>query len=153
MSFDTTHYSDHWEAHSWMGGFVSHWPQEQTSWLRDQCCGSGSGAFLTPRSGMEKIQSQDPWSGIRDEHPGSYFWEVIYPVFGLKYLTGADRNRDLTWKNQIRDPGSRIRNKHHGSATRDSPIYCNHSWTVFSNFLDQQSVSILHKLITVTQIF
>ncbi len=48
--------------------------------------------------------------------------------------------------------GSGIRDKHPESATRDSPIYCNHSRTVFSNFLDQQFDTVLHKLITVTQI-
>ncbi len=31
----------------------------------------GSGSFLTPGSGMEK--NPEPGSGIRDEHPGSYF--------------------------------------------------------------------------------
>jgi hypothetical protein len=40
-------------------------------------CGScvadpGSGAFLIPESGMGKISR----SGIRDEHPGSYFREL-----------------------------------------------------------------------------
>jgi hypothetical protein len=31
----------------------------------------GSGAFLIPGSGMGK--NPEPGSGIRDEHPGSYF--------------------------------------------------------------------------------
>jgi hypothetical protein len=43
-----------------------------------QCCGSGSGAFLTSGSGMgKKIRIR-----IRDEHPGSYFRELRNNFFG-----------------------------------------------------------------------
>jgi hypothetical protein len=45
----------------------------------EQSCGSdpGSGAFLTPGSGMGK--NPELGSGIRDEHPGSYFSELTHP--------------------------------------------------------------------------
>jgi hypothetical protein len=49
----------------------------------------GSGAFLTPGSGMGKIRIR-----IRDEQPGSYFRE-LRNFFGLKYLNFL-----------IRQPGS-----------------------------------------------
>ncbi len=42
---------------------------------KKQCCGSGSGAFLTPGSGMGR-KSAASGSGIRDEQPGSYFLEL-----------------------------------------------------------------------------
>jgi hypothetical protein len=60
----------------------------------------GSGAFLTPGSGMGK--NQDP--EIRDEQPGSYFRELRNHFFGLKYLNSLMQIRDPEWKNS--DPGS-----------------------------------------------
>ncbi len=68
----------------------------------------GSGAFLTPGS------------GIRYEQPGSYFLELINHYVGLKYLNSSTRFLDPGGKKfgpgiekrRIRDPG-----KHSGSAT------------------------------------
>jgi len=34
---------------------------------------TGSGAFLTPGSGIRDRKNPDPGSGIQDEHTGSYF--------------------------------------------------------------------------------
>ncbi len=42
--------------------------------VRRHCCGSRSGAFLTQGSGVGK--NQDPGSGIRDDHPASWFRDV-----------------------------------------------------------------------------
>jgi hypothetical protein len=54
--------------------------------VADPDLGMGSGAFLTPRS------------GIRDEHPGSYFRD-LETIFGFKYFGyGMEKNR-------IRDAG------------------------------------------------
>ncbi len=44
----------------------------------------GSDAFLIPGSGMENIQ-------IRDEHSGSYFWELGINLFDEKYLNSLMR--------------------------------------------------------------
>jgi hypothetical protein len=79
---------------------------------------SGSGAFLTPRSGIrdgQKVSIQ-----IRDEQPGSYFLELRNHFFGLKYLNSLMRILDPGWRqfgSGIRygkksDPGSGIRDKH-----------------------------------------
>jgi hypothetical protein len=62
---------------------------------------------------------------IRDEQPGSYFLELRKHFFGLKYLNSLMRIWDLgsgMEKIWIQDPGwkkvgSRIRDKHPGSAT------------------------------------
>jgi hypothetical protein len=76
----------------------------------------GSGAFLTPGSGMVKnIRIR-----IRDEQPGSYFRELRNHFFGLKYINSLMQIRD--GKNS--DPGSRmekirIRDNHPRSATLD----------------------------------
>ncbi len=43
----------------------------------------GSGAFLTPGSGMGRKSASG--SGIRDEQPGSYFLELRNFFLGLKY--------------------------------------------------------------------
>jgi hypothetical protein len=137
ISFDLTHCWDHGQLKS--VGFVSHWPQERTRWLRNQCCGSGSGAFLTSRSGMEKIQSQDPCSGIRDEHPRSYFWEVSYQFSGFW---------DPRWKNRIRHPGSRIRDPQPGTQ-----YIATIHWRFSRTFWTNKSVTIPHKLITVKLFF
>jgi hypothetical protein len=72
----------------------------------------GSGAFLTPGSGMGRKSASG--SGIRDEQPASYFLELRNHFFGffrVKILKFFDE-----------DPGSgmeksRIRVKHPGSAT------------------------------------
>jgi hypothetical protein len=69
-----------------------------------QCCGSG--AFLTPGS------------GIRDEQPESYFLELRNHFFGLKYLNSLMRIRD----GDSSDAGfgmekSLILDKHPGSET------------------------------------
>jgi hypothetical protein len=66
---------------------------------------SGSGAFLTPGS------------GIQDEQPGSYFLELKKTFFGLKYFNSLLWIRDPEWKKF----GSwmekiRIRDEHPGSA-------------------------------------
>ncbi len=47
----------------------------------------GSGAFLTPGSGMGRKSASG--SGIRDEQPVSYFLELrnhFFGFFGVKYL-------------------------------------------------------------------
>jgi hypothetical protein len=54
----------------------------------------GSGAFLTPRSGMGKKSV----SGIRDEQPGSYFLELRNHFLGLKYSNSLMRIRDPGWE-------------------------------------------------------
>jgi hypothetical protein len=79
-----------------------------------------SGAFLTPWSGMGKNRIR-----IRDEQPGSYFWDFRNPFFGLKYLNYLMQIRDPgsgMGKIRVRDPGwktfgSGIRDKHPWSAT------------------------------------
>jgi hypothetical protein len=78
---------------------------------KKQCCRSGSGAFLTPGSGMGKKSGFG--SGIRDDQPGSFFLELGNHFFGLKYLNSLMRIRDPGWKqfgsgmekSQVRDPG------------------------------------------------
>jgi hypothetical protein len=72
----------------------------------------GSGIFLTPGSRMGKKSI----SGIRDEHPGSYFRELRNNFLGLKYFGCGSGSRNLF------EPGSgmekiRIRDKHPGTAT------------------------------------
>jgi hypothetical protein len=79
----------------------------------------GSGAFLTPGSGMGKKSG----IRIRDEQPGSYFLELRnhfmgLKIFNLKYFNSFMRirngkNSDPGWKKV----GSGIRDKHPGSAT------------------------------------
>jgi hypothetical protein len=56
----------------------------------------GSGAFLTPGSGMGKKSGSG--SGIRDEQPGSYFLELRNHFFWLNYLNSLMRIRDPGWK-------------------------------------------------------
>jgi hypothetical protein len=71
----------------------------------------GSGAFLTPGSGIrdgQKVSIQ-----IRDEQPVSYFRELGNHFLGFKYYNSLMRIRDPGWKKF----GSGIRNKHPGSAT------------------------------------
>ena len=67
--------------------------------------GLGSGAFLTPGSGMGRKSASG--SGIRDEQPGSYFLELRNHFFGVKkilYFFDADpgSGMETVW---IRDPG------------------------------------------------
>ncbi len=72
-------------------------------WIRDQ------------GSGMGESQHPDPGSGIRDEQPGSYFFELrnhFLLFLGLKYLNSLMRIRDPGWRqfgSGIRDPGYGIR--------------------------------------------
>jgi hypothetical protein len=56
--------------------------------LLETCCGSGSGAFLTPGFGMGKKSG----SGIRirDEQTGSYFREPKKQFFWVKILKFFD---------------------------------------------------------------
>jgi hypothetical protein len=54
----------------------------------------GSGAFLTPGSGMGERSG----SGIQDENPGSYFWVLRNHFFGLKFLNSLRRIWDPGWK-------------------------------------------------------
>jgi hypothetical protein len=56
----------------------------------------GSGAFLTPGSGVGKKSGSG--SAIRDEQNGSYFLELRNHFSGLKYLNSLMRIRD-------QDPG------------------------------------------------
>ncbi len=81
-----------------------------------------SAVFLNPGSGMEKkIQKQDPGSGIRDEHPGTFFWErnlVPYQFFVVKNTVliffVANPGSCQPW---IRDGKNWFRDKHPGFAT------------------------------------
>ncbi len=69
----------------------------------------GSGAFLTPGSGMGKKTC----IRIRDEQPGSYFRELRKNFLDKKYLNSLMRIWDPEWekfgpgmeKIGIRDPG------------------------------------------------
>jgi hypothetical protein len=60
----------------------------------------GSGAFLTPGSGMGRKSASG--SGIRDEQPGSYLLELRNHFFcfflGLKYLNSLMRIREPGWR-------------------------------------------------------
>jgi hypothetical protein len=89
----------------------------------------GSGAFLTPGSGMGRKSASG--LGIRDEQPGSYFLELInhfFGFFGVKILKFFDADPGSGMKTvRIRDPGwkkveSGIRDKHPGSATLSAGI-------------------------------
>ncbi len=76
----------------------------------------GSGAFLTPGSGMGRKSAYG--SGIRDKQPGSYFLELRNHLFGVKILKFFDADPESGIETfRIRDgkksdPGclSRIRN-------------------------------------------
>jgi hypothetical protein len=78
----------------------------------------GSGAFLTPGSGIREDRKSASGAGIRDEQPGSYFPELKNHFLGLKYLNSLTRIRDPGWR-QLGSgmEKSRIRDKHPGSAT------------------------------------
>ena len=58
--------------------FISTGAPVCTLYLYTQCCGSGSGTFLTPVSGMEKIR-------IRDEHLKEFFRKFRNSFLVLKY--------------------------------------------------------------------
>ncbi len=79
----------------------------------------GSGAFLTPGSGMGRKSA----SGIRDEQPGSYFLELrnhflFYFFGGVKILKFFDADPGSGIETvRIWDGKSRIRDKHPDSAT------------------------------------
>ncbi len=65
----------------------------------------GSGAFLTPGSGMGRKSASG--SGIRDEQPRSYFLELRNHFFGVKILKffDADPGSGMETVVRIRDPG------------------------------------------------
>ncbi len=67
----------------------------------------GSGAFLTPGSGMGRKSASG--SGIRDEQPGSYFLELrkhFFGFFGVKILKFFDEDQGSGIETvRIRDPG------------------------------------------------
>jgi hypothetical protein len=86
----------------------------------------GLGTFLTPGSGIRDGRKSASGSGIRDEQPGSYFLELknhFFAFFGVKIHKFFDEDPGSGMeKVRIRDPGwkkvgSRIRDKHPGSAT------------------------------------
>jgi hypothetical protein len=70
-------------------------------------------------------------SGIRDEHPGSYFLELRNHFFWFKILKFFDADPGSRMETvRIWDPGWKkvgtgIRDKHPGSATLDLPIVIN----------------------------
>jgi hypothetical protein len=65
----------------------------------------GSGAFLTPGSGMGRKSAFG--SGIRDEQPGSYFLELRNHFFGVKILKFFDAYPGSRMEKKS-DPGSGI---------------------------------------------
>jgi hypothetical protein len=83
----------------------------------------GSGAFLTPGSGIRDGRKSASGSWIRDEQPGSYFLELRNHFFGfeVKILNFFDADPGSGMETvRIRDPGwkkggSEIRDKHPGS--------------------------------------
>jgi hypothetical protein len=78
----------------------------------------GSGVLwpLDPESGIGKKSGSGSGIRIQDEQPKFYFRELRNHFFWLKYLNSLMRIRDPGWKKF----GSRIRNKHPGSATLNS---------------------------------
>jgi hypothetical protein len=52
-------------------------------WTGTSVADPGSGTFLTPGSGMEKVSE----SGIRDEHARSFFFGSLEKVFVLKLFS------------------------------------------------------------------
>ncbi len=89
--------------------------------LRIRIRDPGSGAFLTPGSGIRDGRKSASGSGIRDEEPGSYFLELrnhFFAFFGVKILEFFDEDPGSGMKAvRIRDPGwkkvgSGIRDKH-----------------------------------------
>ncbi len=82
-----------------------------------QCCGPFL-CFLADEFGIRDEKKFG--SGIRDEHPGSYFRELINSFFWVRILNSLTSNRygylfgPGSWMNKF---GSRIRYKHPGSVT------------------------------------
>ncbi len=87
----------------------------------------GSGAIWTPGSGMGKKSRSGSQIRIWDEHPGSYFRDLLNNFLGLDtkiFLCGCGSGSGI-WESLwpwIRNPGwkkfrSWIRDKHPGSAT------------------------------------
>jgi hypothetical protein len=80
--------------------------------VESSVAGRGSGDFLTPESGMGK--NPEPGSGIREEHPGYYFFEYLLPYqfFGLKILEFFDADPGpgscQPWIRDLVNPGSGI---------------------------------------------
>ncbi len=78
----------------------------------------GSGAFLTPGSGIQDGKKEGSGSGIRNEHPGSNFLELRNHFLGLKYLNSLMRIQDPgsgDGKNLYPGPG--MENQHSGSTS------------------------------------
>jgi hypothetical protein len=65
-------------------------------------------------SGME-----NPWSGMRDEHPGSYFRELSNNFLGKKYLNSLSIQSSGAGIRCFFDLGSGIRDEKSGSGIRD----------------------------------
>ncbi len=96
---------------------------------------------LDPGSGIEK--NPDPGYGIRDEHPGSYFWVKNTSILWCGSGTGI---RDLLNPGSgIRDGKYRIRDKLPGSATLGESD--KHSM-MYSRDNAQEVVSLRHSKIT-----
>jgi hypothetical protein len=77
------------------------------------------GAFLTPGSGIRDGRKSASGSGIRDEQPGSYFFELrkhCFAFFGVKILKFFDEDPGSGMETvRIWDPGWR----QFGSGIRD----------------------------------
>ncbi len=110
----------------------------------------GFGAFLTPGS----VINQDPDSGGK---PGSYFW-VLKTIVLVKILKFCEADpRSGMEKIRIRDPGwkkfgSRIRDKHPGSATL-LLILCFQLSMYFPLFLVHYQTDSFIKLTSFTPLF
>ncbi len=97
------------------------WNSTESAVLRIRIRDPGLGAFLTPGSGIRDGRTSASGSGIRDEQPGSYFFELrnhFFCFFGVKILKFFDE-----------DPGSgmeksRIRDQHPGSP------HCESGWEI-----------------------
>jgi hypothetical protein len=115
---------------------------------------SGSGAFLTPGSGIRGSwmgKKSRSGSGIWNGHPGSYFQELRNNFLGYKYLNSLMRIRirdprsgsflTLEW---IRDGKIRIRNKHPGSATLKSNCHENSQKCTIHKLTSSSMYFVLH---------
>ncbi len=110
-----------------MVGLYNGGPSYRRSFLfqeRTSCSSSvadpdpGLGAFLTPGSGIRDGRMSASGSGIRDEQPGSYFFELrnhFFAFLGVKILKFFDE--DLGSGIWDGDSSSGIRDKHPRSAT------------------------------------
>jgi hypothetical protein len=96
----------------------------------------GSGAFLTPGSGMgKKIRIR-----IRNKQPGSYFRELKNPFFGVKILKFF--YADLGWKIF----GSGIRYKHPGSTRLVGPPPWSEPHTVGPTIFKQKRIRQMFRI-------